>query len=57
MSGIYQEIWNADQSQNGIEPILDTETGLQDHGYVKVNSNLDESSDPNLRVLTEVHIP
>ncbi len=26
MSGIYQEIWNADQEGNGVEPILDTET-------------------------------
>ncbi|MDJ0857007.1 MAG: lamin tail domain-containing protein [Desulfobacterales bacterium] len=57
MAGIYQEIWNADQDQNGIEAILDTETGSQDQGYVKVNSRLESSSDPELRVLTEVHIP
>lgn len=57
MAGIYQEIWNADQSLNGIEAILDTETGSQDQGYVKVNSRLKASSDPDLRVLTEVHIP
>ncbi len=57
MAGIYQEIWNADQSQNGVEAILDTETGSQDQGYVKVNSRLDADSDPDLRVLTEVHIP
>lgn len=57
MSGIYQEIWNADQSQNGIEAILDTQVGSKEHGFVKVNSGLNESSDPNLRVLTEVHIP
>ena len=57
MAGIYQDIWNADQAQNGIEAILDTETGSRDQGYVKVNSRLDSSSDPELRVLTEVHIP
>lgn len=57
MARIYQEIWNADQSQNGIEAILDTETGSKEQGYVKVNSALDESSDPELRVLTEAHIP
>ncbi len=57
MAGIYQEIWNADQSQNGIEAILDTETGSQDQGFVKVNSRLEVSSDPDLRVLTEVHLP
>ncbi len=57
MAGIYQDIWNADQSHNGIEAILDTETGSIDQGYVKVNSALDESSNPDLRVLTEVHIP
>lgn len=57
MAGIYQEIWNADQSQNGIEAILDTETGSTEQGYVKVNSALNESADPELRVLTEVYIP
>ena len=57
MAGIYQEIWNADQAGNGVEAILDTERGSRDHGYVKVNSALTESSDPDLRVLTEVHIP
>lgn len=57
MTGIYQEIWNADQSQNGVEAILDSETGSQDQGYVKVNSNLEDASDPDLRVLTQVHIP
>lgn len=57
MTNIYQEIWNADQSQNGIEAILDSETGSEDQGFVKVNSKLEEAPDPDLRVLTEVHIP
>ena len=57
MAGIYQEIWNADQSQNGIEAILDTETGSKEQGYVKVNSGLEESTDQALKILTEVYIP
>lgn len=57
MTGIYQEIWNADQSQNGVEAILDSEVGSEEQGYVKVNSQLDKTSDPDLRVLTKVHIP
>lgn len=57
MSGIYQEIWNADQEANGIEPLLDIETGSQEQGFVKVNSQLDTNSDENLNVLSEVYIP
>lgn len=55
MAGIYQEIWNADQ--NGVEAILDTDNGSQEYGFVKVSSALNNDSDPDLRVLTEVHIP
>jgi len=57
MADIYQQIWTADQAQNGVEPILSTETGSQDHGYVKVNAELDSSSDPDLNVLCDLHIP
>lgn len=57
MSGIYQEIWNADQAGNGVDAILDTEEGSQEHGYVKVNSRLELSTDEDLKVLTDVHIP
>ncbi len=57
MTDIYQQIWTADQSQNGVEPILSTETGSQEHGYVKVNAELDSSSDPDLKVLDDVYIP
>ena len=57
MAGIYQEIWNADQNQNGVDAILDTENGSQEKGYVKVNSTLNQNSDIELRVLTDVHIP
>ena len=57
MSNIYQEIWNADQAQNGVEPILSTEEGSQEQGYVKVNADLDTGSDPDLKVLETLHIP
>ena len=57
MPNIYQEIWNADQAQNGVEPILSTEEGSQEQGYVKVNADLDTSSDPDLKVLETLHIP
>ena len=57
MADIYQEIWNADQAQNGVEPVLSAEEGSQEHGYVEVNANLDASSDPNLKVLEKLHIP
>ena len=38
---IYQKIWDADQSESGIVPMLDTESGDATTGYVKVNSKLD----------------
>jgi len=53
---IYQKIWNADQSESGIVPMLDTESGDSTIGYVKVNSNLD-SQDKSLRALPEAIIP
>ena len=53
---IYQCIWDADQNENGIQPILDHQAGNEQKGFVKVNTNL-EQSNKNLRVLTEVHIP
>lgn len=56
MSDIYQQIWDADQSGSGVKPILDSETGDPDQGFVKVNSKLDVA-DRTLRVLPEVVIP
>ncbi len=56
MSDIYQQIWNADQSENGVPAILDSENGDPAVGFVKVNSKLDERH-PELRVLTEAVIP
>ncbi|WP_421855450.1 hypothetical protein [Oricola sp.] len=57
MADIYQQIWNADQQTNGIQPILDNEAGDADAGYVKVNADLVADSDPDLKVLPEVVIP
>jgi len=58
MAGIYQEIWNADQSQNGIDAIWDNEQGNEKSGFVMVNSKLgSDTATPALRVLSSVHIP
>ncbi len=56
MGDIYQQIWNADQSENGVVPMWDSEQGDPSLGFVKVNSELDVGS-PELRVLTEAVIP
>ena len=57
MADIYQQIWSADQQENGLEAILSDQQGDEQNGYVKVNSNLGDSGDPELRVLPEVEIP
>lgn len=56
MTNIYQDIWDADQSESGVSAILDSEAGDQTVGYAKVNSNL-SSENEDLKVLPEVHIP
>ena len=56
MQDIYQRIWEADQNENGISPILDTELGNLEKGYVKVNTNLNQESQ-DIRVLSDLHIP
>ncbi|MBU0945695.1 MAG: lamin tail domain-containing protein [Proteobacteria bacterium] len=53
---IYQKIWDADQSESGVVPMLDTESGDSTIGYVKVNSNLN-TEDQSLRALPEAIIP
>lgn len=57
MSNIYQEIWNADQSQNGLEALFSTEEGDTETGFVKVNANLGDDRNPDFRVLTDAVIP
>jgi len=56
MADIYQQIWDADQTDSGIQPILDTEAGDSEQGFVKVNSRLN-ASNRELQVLPEVVIP
>jgi hypothetical protein len=56
MADIYQQIWHADQSESGIQPILDSESVDHTNGFVKVNSHLRVDA-PDLRVLPEVEIP
>jgi poly(U)-specific endoribonuclease len=60
MTSIYQQIWDADLTGNGVRSVFDSKTlstEEQAAGYVKVNSKLDTSNDPDLRVLTAVSIP
>jgi hypothetical protein len=56
MSDIYQQIWDADQAEAGVVPLLDSDNGDRHRGYVKVNSSLD-ANDPDLKVLPEAVIP
>jgi poly(U)-specific endoribonuclease len=58
MSNIFQQIWDADQSDAGVKPILDTHTETSDSavGFVKVNSQL-SATDSSLRVLPDADIP
>ncbi len=57
MGDIYQEIWNADQEGNGIEPLLHHEEGDPVRGFVKVNAEMVTSKDRDLRLLPEAVIP
>jgi len=52
---IYQEIWNADQTGNGVKPILVDQDGDPEQGYVKVAAVATGESE--FKVLPEVHIP
>jgi poly(U)-specific endoribonuclease len=52
---IYQAIWNADQTGSGIKPILDSQDGDPEQGYVKVA--VVATGEPDFKVLPEVRIP
>jgi poly(U)-specific endoribonuclease len=59
MADIYQRIWTADLTGNGIVSFFDDREPSDAEkaaGYVKINSNLNEQ-DRDLRVITEVSIP
>ncbi|MDA4847996.1 lamin tail domain-containing protein [Hoeflea poritis] len=57
MGDIYQDIWSADQAENGIEPILASEEGNKETGYVKVDADDSGNADPDLRILPMAVIP
>lgn len=52
---IYQEIWDADQTGSGVKPILDSQDGDSEQGYVKVAAVA--TGELEFRVLPEVRIP
>ncbi|MDW9722557.1 hypothetical protein GOB91_09520 [Sinorhizobium meliloti] len=55
---IYQQIWDADQSGNGVKPILAGAGDAPETGYVRV-ANTDSAGNPapDFKVLSEVRIP
>ena len=56
MEDIYQRIWDADQSENGVKPILSNESRNEDEGYIVVNNSV-QDNDPDFKLLSEVKIP
>ncbi|WFU92165.1 hypothetical protein QA644_33770 (plasmid) [Rhizobium sp. CC1099] len=55
---IYQQIWDADQSGNGVKAILAGAGDAPETGYVRVdNTDSLESPPGDLKVLSEVRIP
>jgi len=56
-SKIYQEIWDADQDLNGIQPILKTDPRDKDRGYVVVEEPLVFDGNQEFTMLSEVVIP
>lgn len=54
MSDIYQQIWDADQTGNGVRAIGADDTGNAEDGYVRVVAG---PASPDLRILAQVEIP
>ena len=52
---IYQEIWNADQEDNGVKPVLNENQGDPNSGYVVVNEQ--PITDQALNLFTKIVIP
>jgi poly(U)-specific endoribonuclease len=52
---IYQEIWDADQTGSGVKPILSSQEGDRQQGYVKVAAVA--TGERDFKVLPEVQIP
>jgi poly(U)-specific endoribonuclease len=59
MPNIYQDIWSADMTGNGMVAIFDDEEGDAEKGYVKVNRHAFSPgpADEVLKVITEVKVP
>ena len=59
MPNIYQDIWSADMTGNGMVAIFDDQEGDAEKGYVKVNRRAFSPgpADEVLKVITEVHVP
>ena len=52
---IYQKIWNADQQDNGIQPLLPTQALDDERGYVVVNQAA--SGREGHKLFEKVHLP
>jgi hypothetical protein len=52
---IYQEIWDADQTGSGVKPMLDSQEGDPEQGYVKVA--VIATGERDFKVLPDVQIP
>ena len=57
MPDIYQQIWSADQDNNGLEALLSNQSGDAGQGFVKVNADMVSSRNPDFRLIPEVSIP
>jgi poly(U)-specific endoribonuclease len=54
---IYQQIWTADQNQNGIPAFLNDKSKADDVGYVIVNKKYDKKTDTKVFEKDDVKIP
>lgn len=57
MTDIYQMIWDADQTHNGIEPVSNASEGDPARGYVVVDPAFETRDDPKFRLMPKVVIP
>jgi len=58
-AAIYQDIWNADQDQNGVPGVLETDPRDEKRGYVLVDEpdNWEGNENPDHNVISKVVIP
>jgi len=55
LANIYQEIWDADQSGNGLEPLVAGAVGNEQRGFVRLGAA--SSADADFKVLADVSLP